>query len=418
MYIAKQKILLISGATLIAGSLLFVTVNLLSEGRFLNSLFVGAWWNTFTDFFNLLEYVRQGDPYALSSNYTPINFLIIKTLYQLIPQSSLLTFDTPAEEVIALRNSMPPMIALMLMILFGVLVTAFCLRSMLRLFSICEQNLFIAGVLVSGPMLFLFERGNLMFITLGALLIFFSQIDSDKRFLRTIACISLAFASAMKLYPAVFTLLLVRKRRWHDVLLVVIVGLALLLMPFAVFNGIGSIMSFIDGVRDSAQVELGLGCNYSLNNCIRIAIALVLGSNTQGNVFFSFAALLITLCAYVVAKDDWERTLALGIMCIWVPPFSYTYTLLILLPSFVLLIKSWTGRSKYQLLQLIILLALFVPFPTPMVAIAERLYGAVNMPLSWWCVIGNIALCLSCFSIVIRGVVRALTHKCDTNIDT
>lgn len=384
----------------------YFIANAVCEGAFLNACFQGTSWNSFTDYFNLIEYVRQGDPYSLSSNYTAINFVIVKCLFQLIPRQDLVGMSSPAEEVLALRNTTSALISFILFTLVTILIIAFCIRKLLSRFSEITKNLGVAAILLSSPSLFLIERGNLLLLTLAALLFFFCFRKSDQKWQRILAGLALALASAMKLYPAVFALLYLKEKKIREFIFVTITGFALLIIPFFIFNGVSSIEDFVIGMSASVNAELGMGNNYSFSNLIRILYALICGKIGQIGIIGSIIPFVLTITTYLLAKNEWEKLLSLGIMCVWVPSFSYAYTLLLLLPGMLSLLVAKEETDKYRLLCLILIFVIMVPIPLGLVEPIAKLMPEVNFPLSWSVVIGNIALLLLETSILIKNIFK------------
>lgn len=392
---------------------IYLLVNFFTRGAYLSSYFCADWSDTFMDYFNMLENVRLGDPYYASANYPAINFVILKLLFHFVPRESLVAASGPREEAMALRASMPAMLPFIILSLTCLLTISLCVRKILSDRDVSTQNWVVASVLLSGPVTFLLERGNLLLIALSFLMLFFAFWRSERAWQRAMAIVALSIASALKLYPAAFALLLIADRRWKDFFLTVVFGLLLLIVPFFVFGGPSAIQAFLDGIRLSSSTFYGLGGNYSLSNIAGI-LGGFFGLNTSGvnGLVFQMLGLVLPLIAFILSGQYWERVLAIGLMTLWVPSFSYTYALTLLLPAFVLFLESCKELdTKRQVLTVLCLIVVFSPLASAPVASILALEPEVKLVLYWGCVAQNGALIVLYVSLMVSSVLRVIREK-------
>ena len=95
-------------------------------------------------------------------------------------------------------------------------------------------TLFLAA---SFPVLFLIERGNLVLLCLVALIVYSQNYDSDSAVAREVGLFALAVATALKIYPLLFGLPLIRERRWRDALRAALYAFLLFFIPSFFFGG-------------------------------------------------------------------------------------------------------------------------------------------------------------------------------------
>ena len=95
------------------------------------------------------------------------------------------------------------------------------------------------GLLTAGsfPILFLLERGNLVILCLIALLVFVQNYESESAAAREVGLFALGVAVALKIYPVLFGLLLIRERRWRDAAHAATYAILLFLIPSLFFGG-------------------------------------------------------------------------------------------------------------------------------------------------------------------------------------
>lgn len=388
----------------------FLVVNFISRGEYFISYFSSDWSDTFMDYFNMLENVRLGDPYYAEANYPAINFVILKLLFHFVPQDTLVAASSPREEAMDLRALTPAMLPFIILLLVCLIVIILCIRKLLANRDISTQNWVTVAVLLSGPMIFLLERGNLLLIALSFLMLFFAYWRSDIAWQRILAVVALSIASALKLYPAAFALLLIADKRWKDFALTVIFGLIFLIAPFFAFGGVSAIQSFIGGIGSSSNTFYGLGGNYSLSNIIGI-IHGFLGVNISGagGAAISIFGIIIPLIAFILSRETWAKVLSIAMMTLWVPSFSYTYSLTLLLPAFTLFLDSSEAlRAKRRTFVAICFIVVLSPLVSSPVASILALDPGVKFVLYWGCVIQNIALIVLLVSLIVSGMARRI----------
>ena len=197
---------------------------------------------------------------------------------------------------------------------------------------------------LSYPVLFLLDRGNLecLVFTFIALFVYCYKEGKDNA-----AALFLSGAVAMKLYPAVFCVLLISDRRWKPFLLVVVSTLVLTLGSAALLEG-GVSASLVGLQRNLLLFKAqylnslhGLQHNSSLYvPAALMATTLSLtGILSKGYPFFAIL-LFIVAAAFVTFREDayWKRVAILSYMMILLPQVSYDYKLIhIFLPLLLFL---------------------------------------------------------------------------------
>lgn len=131
-----------------------------------------------------------------------------------------------------------------------------------------EKIVFTISMLFTVPFLYQYERGNIIFLALCFTMLFFLWKDSENRILRELSFFSLAGAAGLKIYPAVFGLLLVREKRYKEAVRLMIYGLISFFLPFLCFGSfLGNIKKMISNMKtvtaEFASVRVGCQLNYS-----------------------------------------------------------------------------------------------------------------------------------------------------------
>lgn len=381
----------------------FFFVNFITRSEYISSYFSVDWKDTFMDYFNMLECIRKGDPYYADSNYPAIVFVILKLLFHFVPHDALVYFDDPRMEAMGLRETMVAILPFMVLIIVCLFVICVCASRIMEKFSSKTKTTVQFAILLSGPVLFLLERGNVLLFSLTGLLVFFAFYESDNGRVRAIACISLGFASSIKLYPAIFALMLLQKKKYREFAITFVSGLVFLILPFFVFDGFDSMKTMLRGLTLSSDMASwsGFGHNYSFSNFTSIVTTAFGAANINLGLLNTVLPLVGSLLLFAVSKKDWERAFACAFACILIPSFSYTYSLVMLVPSVLLLAADEEPWDGYKLTCGALLLFLMIPIASPVVSSIDALLPEAKFALTWGCLLGNMAL------LAIAGMIMA-----------
>lgn len=332
----KNKKSYIFAAVLIGMTAIFWLVALITRGATLNLYFVPDSNNTYMDYFHMLSNIEGVDPYYQNANYPALPFVIWRVLYRMIPWSE------SNSDGFYLRTNMYADLGFILMLLLCIIIMWEAFQYYFQLTTKNFRLLFSFSILFSGVMLFTIERGNIILLSFLFSLIYIILFDSDNKLYRYIAYVCLALSAAIKLYPAVFGILVLYKKRYKEGIYLLILGVMFFILPFFVFDGIHSLEAMVKGfsVSSSEVLNWGYGYNFSFFNLIRIFFGIkgTYISSLPGKIMI----LPILLCCGIYLMNDtlWKKLFALTLLIIWIPTFSYTYTLLFLILPLIFFLKD------------------------------------------------------------------------------
>jgi len=189
-------------------------------------IFFHGMMDFFADFFNVLHYIADRDPYfgpgGGAVTYFPLTYLI------LYPFSQLDNFGT-----MSLPEAWNSRIGLMSVFLFTVF-SVFLLLTALN--QIAKKYLVSPLLLISLVLSYIFfvsvERGNIVILSAACIGFFICYYDSKNKYKRMLAVISLALAATLKVYPVLFGFLYFEKKQYREILLSAIITLVLVFLPF------------------------------------------------------------------------------------------------------------------------------------------------------------------------------------------
>lgn len=350
--------------------------------------------DTFMDWFNCVA-GYGGNPYAgeVGSNYPALAVLIFKVFRLGIPEKVL---DEGVGTLVRYQNAW-----IIFMVYNGILIWIFSVSVDHKLkLKHWDKMLFFAVCLFSFPVLFAFERGNIINLAFVLTMFFYSFYQDENKVLRELAFMALAIAAGIKIYPAIFGFLLLKRRRIWECVRLSIYGILSFVAPFFWFGGLKAIKSFLNGIlgfsldRSTVTSETmdaiasfdgtassvtimpsSYGYNFSLFNICKV-IREMLGVHLQEKMF-SVGLILISIMLFVTAliiKEEWKELLCYTLMMILIPSFSGAYVMLFMFISFIAYLnhemedENQTDKKRLNSVYALTMLLLITPWALPNVS--------------------------------------------------
>lgn len=232
--------------------------------------------------------------------------------------------------------------------------------------SRAEKLIFTLTMLFTVPFLYQYERANIIFLALSLTLLFFLWKDSKSLLKRELSFAALACAAGLKIYPAVFGLLLIREKRWKEALRLIAYGIAAFFLPFFCFGGIiGNIKKMIQNMgevtAEFSSVRIGCQLNYSA------ILKHLFGWMNQYSTVLIGVFLILAVCfgaiAAVSLEKKWKAILLLTCLLMGVPSFSYTYVGIFMVIPVIAFLDSEEAHGKGDWLYLLGMLLVLLPLP-------------------------------------------------------
>ena len=246
------------------------------------------------------------------------------------------------------------------------------------------------------------ERGNCIIFVIAFLLLAVAWKDSDNKFERELALISIAMAVGLKLYPAVIGLLYIKEKRYKESIRLIIYGIITVFVPFLFTGGINSMIIFFNTMFSRNDlIDIGR------IQCFKGLIATLLNDNTNGIIvvlYYAFVGML--LLALMTTKDRLRELAYLAVFMSTVPSNGFRITLLYWLMPLMFLFEKNTVSSIRKAVYAILLAFIFaLPAIAGLITKFETIYDlftltyaevAVYIPawiLTFGCIIaGNVEL--------------------------
>ncbi len=333
----------------------------------------------FSDFYDIFRQVQAGDPLGSRlAVYFPFAYVPLHPLAALSPQAALrgvlLAFSAALFLFFrnALASSPPPARrAAALVLAFG-----------------------------TYPFLFCVDRANLEMIVLLFMLAFFALLGRGRYLL---AGVMLACATAMKLYPGVFGVLLLARRRYAASAVTGVLTLLLTFASAAAFPGglAGSVEALRANLRYFQEayvlspdaVQFGASW-FSLLKLLFLALGEDVGAQARAALTPYTLFCLTTfalLAAFALFRERilWKQAYLMAFAAIALPEVSFDYKLIHLLPPLGLFLAAPPGAASDDRLYAVLFGLLLIPKAYPLMN-AEIAAGVLLNPLLMLLLAGRI----------------------------
>lgn len=337
--------------------------------------------DTFMDFFNSIYDTIGRHPYQNGVIYPPICYVIYYIFSRFIPIE---IFSGSNKMMLKLNQG--PMLSILIYLILEILFFILLCKKVKKGKEI-EKNLFVFLMLLSVPFLFAFERGNIIFVLLILLIMFFAFKDSKNKVLKELSLISLACSAAIKIYPAIFGLVLIKEKKFKEINRVIIYGLILFFMPFIFFGGFGEVIQFyknITGATASFNEDFIINkINFS-TVADTIANLLSIPQNCINIIFKIFIILIfITSCINaLISNSKWKTTALLCCLMIGIPGISFTYTAIFLVIPLIYFLDEKKEKSFINFIYLILFILILFPNPISLFEQGNFNYFYTNVSLN------------------------------------
>lgn len=243
-----------------------------------------------------------------------------------------------------------------------------------------------ALVLLSGPVLFLLDRGNIEGLVFVGML---AAVLAYREGRPTAAALLLAFPIALKGAAAVLLLLFLRDRRWRALALSIGAVTVATIASFAVLQG--SFADNVEGFRRALQGAEGLsetgthGVQYSTS----LKALMVVFGQVDENFYFwveNYTVLAVALLAIatlgtlLLPLRLWERVALIVAVIVLAPALSFEYRMVHLLIPIVLFLADEREPRRLDAVYVVLFGLLLVPKGPPIV-FADVTSGALLNPL-------------------------------------
>ncbi|MBO7451973.1 MAG: DUF2029 domain-containing protein [Clostridiales bacterium] len=363
------------------GLIISIIMALATRGQILwEQIFQHDKTDVFMDFFHSVTDSVQKNPYSYGVLYPPITYLFYRFFAFFIPERHVIMGGY------VLQHNCSAMMVYFFYSVIAVLGFGYIIRNFYKDKKTCSW--LIVLLVLSGPALFLFERGNCVIVAFFFLGIYLLWKDSDSKVQRELALMALAISFCFKIYPALFGVMLIKEKRYKDAIRCIIYALLFFLVPFFAFGGIGAVGQWIGGVSHNMDKESGVnaGIGYKINfSSTYIALAAIFLRIKNNDAFmglmgtFGTVTSIIAFAAGIFSKNKWKTIALFSCVMLGFPGFSYQYMMIFMAIPLCLFLEEDKKFDLWDLLYTILYIFQFILFTVNIITVAYLAGGVCLM---------------------------------------
>lgn len=350
----------------------------------------GKHTDMFMDFFNSIRDGGSPNVYSERNNIYPPLCILIFRLFSKMIDPDLVSTRFEQRTLLQLDE-----LCMMIYFLFAII----CILSLCRLIESyiniknngkfkLQAAIISFMVIISYPVMFCLERGNILILSVVFAMFFIFFKDSPNPVIRELSYIALACSAAIKLYPAIFGLILIIEKKYKDALRLILYGIIIVAFPIVFFlddfkTTTASITSLLQisalpiADEETTSVFMKLiknllsfatnkksSLNFSSVSVQNFIFMLNLeNGGTVAKVVCVITEAIAAFCAFKT-KSEWKRVFLLCYLMLNIPSASNSYALSFLLIPFIIFLFGTEKREKADRLYMVAFALLLTPLPT------------------------------------------------------
>ena len=345
--------------------------------------------DTYMDFYNSVYDAMMG-PYEHRVIYPPLCNLIFKLFG--LTFSGAFGGDWVFRGGFTIRELQEAQMSLMFYMGIFLLLFLWGTEKLLCERTSIKKTVILASTLCSAPMLYALERGNIVIYSFAFLMIYFVCYEDKRLYVRETGYIFLALSAAIKLYPALFGLMLIRDKRYKDAARTVLYGAAFTLLPFAFFGGFGSIKMMIDSLGDFKQAE-----NYgiSFSNGVSFIIFGTTGYHMALSICGIVAAAALIICFFLVGQktqDRWKCVMLLTLSMYGLMENCSKYNAIFIIIPWIMFFRNAERLRIIDYVYALMFLLMLAPVPLGFFSGIRPYYDKNTMIIAWTGIIMSVVM--------------------------
>ncbi len=388
-----KRLQLISALLILASFGVFIVVAVIHPGTTFGTIFFGIpgdRTDTFMDFYNSIYDTMYG-PYEHEVIYPPLCCLVFKVFGSLLPKS---TYVKPWVERggFRIRGFQETQFALLLFIAFFVILFVGSMQKPLNKRGYLEKVIITLSLFLSTPVLYSLERGNIIIYSFVFLLIYFACYDDERSWMRELGYIFLALSAAIKLYPAIFGLLLIRDKKIKEAIRTIIYGVAFAVVPFVFFGGIEAIRLFFDSLGKFKETD---HYGISFSNGISFMIFGLTGYHFILTVGGLVAAACLIVCVFVTdnkPENRWKQIALLSLSMLGIVENCGKYMIIFIIIAWLSFFKNNSHIRIIDYIYVLMMTIMLSPLPMGIASESQLHYDSNTMIICWSAIVMSVVL--------------------------
>lgn len=280
--------------------------------------------DVFMDFFNCVKYSDGLTPYnwgvPAEHNLLPLTYVVMYPLAAYVRHIQNASFDSM--NAYAMRSMQIPAIACAAFMIISFALMFYALYHASKRTE-KEKLLLLGAFAISAPFLFNIDRANTLILAIPLCFIFFQFHDSSNVKLKHLGLICLAIAAALKIYPAMFGILLLRDKKWKDAVYAILYGIFFAIAPFFFLKGgfVNNVLWCVECMKEHALAygHGPIGFYVKPFNLFKVFPAII-----------SYAAFVAAMLSALIMKKSWKLYALISLAYLLTSGFQGYYCVMML----------------------------------------------------------------------------------------
>ena len=218
---------------------------------------------------------------------------------------------------------------------------------------------------LSFPMLYAIQRGNIIILAIPLTMFFVFFRNHERKLVRELSYIALAIAAGLKLYPAVFGILLITDKKYKEAARLIVYGILAFVLPVFAFGGPDMLVQVFKNIFQFNNSSAGKKALFLSGYSYQEIVAVFLKNRSMamfGKIVFVCLELMAVLMVFML-KKDWQKLTALCYLVFNIRSLSSEYALTFFLIPFVMFLTDKRKFKWNDYLYLLCLALMFIPLP-------------------------------------------------------
>lgn len=386
-------------------SLVLITIIFLSGGDLMDEFFFWDIRDSGMDFFHSIEFLKGNNPYQnFKTLYPPLANLFFKFLYTFV--SDFTARHLPGQYVSSAylrgtyydsRTYQSMMISFILVLMFFVGFVSYVIGRYFSKETNLKKHLLLYCFITSYGIITAIERGNIVMFCAPLLLMFVELRKSSNKYYRIVSIVLLAIVAGLKLYPALFGIILLKDKDYSLAIKAIVLGILSVLIPMLFFDG---------GYFDNFKTWIDVVINFSSSDS-RMANLILALEELPIPIYIieihmtilKYLIILEMLICIILEKREYNILLYISTI-VYLINGDIFYSLSYFLVPLICFIKEEETICKENIVSFVVMLLLTIPMPV---------FGVLNKTLFFSIVI--FILAIYCGLIIMNKVFRHAKNK-------
>ena len=311
------------------------------------------------------------------SVFPPLSYIMYNILYKVINEARF--FDLTAQNAVLFAKDSHLNFVSILITVIQILLLCFSIQKLFSKYNDKYKYILPLFISISVPVMFLgIWNGNSVVICMIFIIVGIFLADSDDKLLSEISLISIAVASALKVYPALLGLFFVKRKEWNKIIRLILYGVLFMFIPFIFTSGeniVIQIGKFLTNIINMSN--LGGYHNYisiiSIFELLFKKIGWHMGDIVSSCIINAYLFLMIAL--FYISKNKYYDFFFLIVAFTHYSKNAWNYNLVYYVPLFLLFIYQNDNKNKLNIFNIIITIIYSLIFSPWCIIIAKYKYN-------------------------------------------